>query len=184
MISFTWGLYKRCENNSNFSKTWRICTKKGGRKIHQHTNKESNPCQSFEKVCSFYCFKVHIDYYDTLVVVFFHYCSTYCFPEALETIQDNIDTFEDVGASEAEADFLQDFFDEPALGALLEVIVAAREKVNFKSSSQNKGKSEIRMTASILKQDPNTFYKRFRITLFIRTKHNMQIFGVIPFIKL
>ena len=26
--------------------------------------------------------------------------------------------------------------------------------------------------------------KRFKITLFIRTKHNMQIFGVIPFIKL
>lgn len=41
--------------------------------------------------------------------------------EALETIQDNIDTFEDVGATEAEADFLQDFFDEPSLGALLEM---------------------------------------------------------------
>ena len=27
-------------------------------------------------------------------------------------------------------------------------------------------------------------HKRFKITLFIRTKHNMQIFGVIPFIKL
>ena len=27
-------------------------------------------------------------------------------------------------------------------------------------------------------------HKRFGITLFIRTKHNMRIFGVIPFIKL
>ena len=26
--------------------------------------------------------------------------------------------------------------------------------------------------------------KRFRITLFIRTKHNMRVFGVIPFTKL
>ena len=46
-----------------------------------------------------------------------------CFADALETIQDKIDKFEDVGASEEEADFLQDFFDEPALGALLEVIL-------------------------------------------------------------
>ena len=30
--------------------------------------------------------------------------------------------------------------------------------------------------------EPNT--ERFRITLFIRTKHNMRIFGVIPFIHL
>ena len=27
-------------------------------------------------------------------------------------------------------------------------------------------------------------HKRFKITLFIRTKHNMRIFEVIPFIKL
>ena len=27
-------------------------------------------------------------------------------------------------------------------------------------------------------------YKRFKRMLFIRTKHNMPIFGVIPFIKL
>ena len=27
-------------------------------------------------------------------------------------------------------------------------------------------------------------HKRFKITLFIKTKHNMQIFGVIPFIEL
>ena len=31
--------------------------------------------------------------------------------------------------------------------------------------------------------DPNT-YKRFKRTRFIRTKHNINIFGVIPFIKL
>lgn len=41
--------------------------------------------------------------------------------DALETIQDNIDTLEDVGASEEQADFLQDFFDNPAIGALLEM---------------------------------------------------------------
>ncbi|XP_076453254.1 protein PALS2-like [Babylonia areolata] len=41
--------------------------------------------------------------------------------DALETIQDNIGTFEDEGASEAEADFLQDFFENPALGAILEM---------------------------------------------------------------
>lgn len=41
--------------------------------------------------------------------------------DALETIQDNISKFEDVGASQAQADFLQDFFDNPALGALLEM---------------------------------------------------------------
>ena len=27
-------------------------------------------------------------------------------------------------------------------------------------------------------------HKRFKIRLFIRTKHNMRIFGTIPFIKL
>ena len=27
-------------------------------------------------------------------------------------------------------------------------------------------------------------HKRFQITLFIRTEHNMRIFGVIPFIKI
>ena len=43
-------------------------------------------------------------------------------------------------------------------------------------------KSETKMTASTLKQDPNT--ERFRRMLFIRTKHNVRIFGGIPFIKL
>nr|KAG5704673.1 hypothetical protein BaRGS_025315 [Batillaria attramentaria] len=41
--------------------------------------------------------------------------------EALEKIQDDIGAFEEVGASEEEADFLQDFFDDPAVGALLEM---------------------------------------------------------------
>ena len=43
-------------------------------------------------------------------------------------------------------------------------------------------KSETRMTANVLKQDPNT--ENFPNKLFISTKHNMRIFGVIPFIKL
>ena len=43
-------------------------------------------------------------------------------------------------------------------------------------------KSETRMTASVLKQDPNTWKVQGR--LFIRIKHNMPIFRVIPFIKL
>ena len=34
------------------------------------------------------------------------------------------------------------------------------------------------MTDSILKQDLNA--KKFKRTLFIRTKHNLQILGVIP----
>ena len=34
------------------------------------------------------------------------------------------------------------------------------------------------------KQDPNTSKVKLKRTLFIRTKHNMQIFGEIPFIKL
>ena len=37
------------------------------------------------------------------------------------------------------------------------------------------------MTTSVLKQDPNTLKVR---TLFIRAKHSMRIFRVIPFIKL
>ena len=41
-------------------------------------------------------------------------------------------------------------------------------------------KSETRMTASVLKQDPDKMFKR---TLFIWTKPNMQIFGVLHFIK-
>ena len=43
-------------------------------------------------------------------------------------------------------------------------------------------KTEIRMTASILKQDPNR--KRLKKALFNRTKHNMQFFRVTVFIKL
>ena len=42
--------------------------------------------------------------------------------------------------------------------------------------------TEIRMTASILKQDPNR--RRFKKALFNRTKHNMLIFRVTVFIKL
>ena len=38
------------------------------------------------------------------------------------------------------------------------------------------------MPASILKQDPNT--EKVQRALFIKTKHNMHIFRVIPFIKL
>ena len=34
------------------------------------------------------------------------------------------------------------------------------------------------MTASVLKPDPNT--QKVQITLFIRTKHNLRIFGVCP----
>ena len=45
----------------------------------------------------------------------------------------------------------------------------------------NNQKSETRMTASILKQDPNT--QKVQIALFIRTKHS-KIVWVIPFIKL
>jgi len=43
-------------------------------------------------------------------------------------------------------------------------------------------KSETRMTANVLKQGPNT--SKAQRTLFIRTKHNMEILRVIPFIKL
>ena len=42
-------------------------------------------------------------------------------------------------------------------------------------------KSETRMTASVLNKIQT--HKRFRRTLFVRTKHNMPIFRVIPFIK-
>ena len=38
------------------------------------------------------------------------------------------------------------------------------------------------MTASVLKQAPNA--EQVEKNVFIRTKHNMRIFGVIPFIKL
>lgn len=41
--------------------------------------------------------------------------------EALEKIQDNVENFEDIGASTQEVDFMKDFFDNEALGALLEV---------------------------------------------------------------
>ena len=34
-------------------------------------------------------------------------------------------------------------------------------------------KSETRMTANVLKPDPNTIINGFKKTLFIRTKHNM-----------
>ena len=46
--------------------------------------------------------------------------------------------------------------------------------------------SETTMTASVLKHDANTkrFKKKGKKKLFIRTRHNVRIFGVIPFIKL
>ena len=61
----------------------------------------------------------------------------------------------------------------------------------------NKIKSEARLTASILKQDPS-IKKRLKRTLFIRSKHikdsneryllgekhNLQISRVVPFVKL
>ena len=43
-------------------------------------------------------------------------------------------------------------------------------------------KSETRMTASVLNKIQT--HKRLKGTVFIRTTHNVQIFGVIPFIKL
>ena len=46
-----------------------------------------------------------------------------------------------------------------------------------------KNPAETKMTLSVLKQDPNTHKKRLKRTLLIRTK-TVQIFGVIPFIKL
>ncbi|KAL8581227.1 hypothetical protein ACOMHN_038327 [Nucella lapillus] len=42
------------------------------------------------------------------------------YADALETIQDNVGKFED-GSSQKDADFFQDFFDNPALGALIEM---------------------------------------------------------------
>ena len=54
-----------------------------------------------------------------------NYCLSYIYvkniSDALETIQDDVDRVENVGASRAEAGFLKEFFDEPSLGALLEV---------------------------------------------------------------
>ena len=48
----------------------------------------------------------------------------------------------------------------------------------------NKISLQMGMTASILKHDPNTqIDRRFKRTLFIRTKRNMRISGVIPFNK-
>ena len=55
-----------------------------------------------------------------------------------------------------------------------------KKKLNELDGENN---SETGMIASVLKQDPST-HKRFRITLFTRTKHNMRIFGIIPFMKL
>ena len=40
------------------------------------------------------------------------------------------------------------------------------------------------MTVGVLKQEEDRRLKYIYETLFIRTKHNMQIFGVIPLIKL
>ena len=45
-------------------------------------------------------------------------------------------------------------------------------------------KIQTRMTNVILKKKKSKHIKRFKRTLFIRTKHNIRIFGVIPFIKL
>ena len=42
--------------------------------------------------------------------------------------------------------------------------------------------SETRMTASVPKQDPNT--QKVQNNAVYRTKHNMRIVGVIPFVKL
>ena len=54
----------------------------------------------------------------------------------------------------------------------------------FVSRKWDRKKNEARMIASVLKQDPNTSKgKKKKKTLFIRTDHNMRIFGVIPFIK-
>ena len=48
--------------------------------------------------------------------------------------------------------------------------------------------SETKMTASILKSDPNTqkvcFLKKKKKKLFSTTKHSMQMLQIIPFIKL
>ena len=57
----------------------------------------------------------------------------------------------------------------------------------LKKQNKNKNTPETRMTASVLKQDPKTFFFFFNSKehLFIRTRiHNLQIFGVIPFVKL
>ena len=47
------------------------------------------------------------------------------------------------------------------------------------TTEQRQQKSETRMTASVLKQDPNTQNIQ-KERYFFRTKHNMRIFGVIP----
>ena len=46
--------------------------------------------------------------------------------------------------------------------------------------------TEVSTNSILTNNDKNEIltHKRFQITLFIRTKHNMQIFGVILFIKL
>lgn len=55
--------------------------------------------------------------YDIMIFLFWLMLSI----EALEKIQDNVENFEDIGASTQEVDFMKDFFDNEALGALLEV---------------------------------------------------------------
>ena len=54
--------------------------------------------------------------------------------------------------------------------------------IHILCSNRSLKKSDARFTASVLKQDQT--HERFRRMLFIRTKHNMRIVGVIPFIKL
>ena len=48
---------------------------------------------------------------------------------------------------------------------------------------KNKDKSETRMIASVLKQDINT-HKVQKNTYLLEHKHTVQIFRVIPFVKL
>ena len=51
------------------------------------------------------------------------------------------------------------------------------------SSNKKNKKSETRMTASVKKNLKIQTHKRFKRTYLSGQKHNMQIFGVIPFIK-
>ena len=51
-----------------------------------------------------------------------------------------------------------------------------------KEKKKKKKRREKRMTARVLKQDPNTKGSKERLFITTRT-HNMQIFGEIPFVK-
>ena len=51
----------------------------------------------------------------------------------------------------------------------------------FESTKRERKKSETRMTASVLKQDPNIL--NILKNAYLLT-HNLHIFGVIPFVKL